>query len=98
MNWISSEPCAFVGPIHECTASVVSRIRVLGCDKMLAPPQVLAIFAFRASILGGIVSLTHNFLVLSHHHLLETLNTCCCKPTRRGTKTKDVGKLRGVMS
>ncbi|GKU99750.1 hypothetical protein SLEP1_g12549 [Rubroshorea leprosula] len=31
---ISSEPCAFVGPSHECTASVAPRIRVLGRDKM----------------------------------------------------------------
>ncbi|GKV13394.1 hypothetical protein SLEP1_g24404 [Rubroshorea leprosula] len=30
---------------------------------MLVPPQVLAIFALRASILGGIIFLTHNFLV-----------------------------------
>ncbi|GKV34034.1 hypothetical protein SLEP1_g42459 [Rubroshorea leprosula] len=29
---ISSEPCAFVGPSHECTASVASRNWVLGRD------------------------------------------------------------------
>ncbi|GKV41794.1 hypothetical protein SLEP1_g49286 [Rubroshorea leprosula] len=28
-----------------------------------SPPQVLVISSFRASTLGGIVSLTHNFLV-----------------------------------
>ncbi|GKV00532.1 hypothetical protein SLEP1_g13207 [Rubroshorea leprosula] len=32
VNWISSEPCAFVGPSHECTASVTPRIWVLGRD------------------------------------------------------------------
>ncbi|GKV26667.1 hypothetical protein SLEP1_g35925 [Rubroshorea leprosula] len=32
VNWISSEPCAFVEPTHECTASVAPRIRVLGRD------------------------------------------------------------------
>ncbi|GKV11568.1 hypothetical protein SLEP1_g22816 [Rubroshorea leprosula] len=32
MNLISSEFCAFVGPSHECTASVASRIWVLGRD------------------------------------------------------------------
>ncbi|GKV23690.1 hypothetical protein SLEP1_g33392 [Rubroshorea leprosula] len=30
VNWISSESCAFVGPTHECTASVAPRIWVLG--------------------------------------------------------------------
>ncbi|GLU06519.1 hypothetical protein SLE2022_235470 [Rubroshorea leprosula] len=49
-----------------------------------SPPQVPVVSAFQVSILGGTVSLSLNFLVLSHHHLLETLNTCCCKPTRRG--------------
>ncbi|GKU96578.1 hypothetical protein SLEP1_g9802 [Rubroshorea leprosula] len=34
VNWISFESCAFVGPVHECTASVVPRIRVLGCDNI----------------------------------------------------------------
>ncbi|GKV00632.1 hypothetical protein SLEP1_g13297 [Rubroshorea leprosula] len=29
---ISFEPCTFVGPSHECTASVAPRILVLGCD------------------------------------------------------------------
>ncbi|GKV24421.1 hypothetical protein SLEP1_g34035 [Rubroshorea leprosula] len=29
---MSCEPCAFVGPSHECTASVAPRIRVLGRD------------------------------------------------------------------
>ncbi|GKV51462.1 hypothetical protein SLEP1_g58117 [Rubroshorea leprosula] len=32
VNWISSEPCAFVGPVHECTVFVMPRIRVLGRD------------------------------------------------------------------
>ncbi|GKU90902.1 hypothetical protein SLEP1_g4846 [Rubroshorea leprosula] len=30
---ISSEPCAFVGPSHECTASIAPRIWVLGHDR-----------------------------------------------------------------
>ncbi|GKV15595.1 hypothetical protein SLEP1_g26372 [Rubroshorea leprosula] len=30
---ISSEPCAFVGPSHECTVFVAPQIQVLGCDK-----------------------------------------------------------------
>ncbi|GKV47428.1 hypothetical protein SLEP1_g54332 [Rubroshorea leprosula] len=29
---ISSEPCAFVGLFHECTASAMPRIWVLGRD------------------------------------------------------------------
>ncbi|GKV44632.1 hypothetical protein SLEP1_g51794 [Rubroshorea leprosula] len=33
VNCISSEPCAFVGPSHECTAFVTPRIWVLGRDK-----------------------------------------------------------------
>ncbi|GKV47154.1 hypothetical protein SLEP1_g54074 [Rubroshorea leprosula] len=32
-DMISSEPYAFVGPSHECTASVAPRIRVLGRDR-----------------------------------------------------------------
>ncbi|GKV46908.1 hypothetical protein SLEP1_g53867 [Rubroshorea leprosula] len=34
---ISSEPCAFVGPFHECTVSVASRNRVLGRDNDCLP-------------------------------------------------------------
>ncbi|GKV41226.1 hypothetical protein SLEP1_g48792 [Rubroshorea leprosula] len=32
-SMISSEPCAFVGPSHECTASVASQNWVLGRDR-----------------------------------------------------------------
>ncbi|GKV36380.1 hypothetical protein SLEP1_g44521 [Rubroshorea leprosula] len=32
--WISFEPCAFVGPSHECKASIAPRIRVLGRDNI----------------------------------------------------------------
>ncbi|GKV50372.1 hypothetical protein SLEP1_g57079 [Rubroshorea leprosula] len=31
-DMISSEPCAFVGSSHECTASVAPQIWVLGRD------------------------------------------------------------------
>ncbi|GKU89628.1 hypothetical protein SLEP1_g3742 [Rubroshorea leprosula] len=41
---ISSEPCAFVGPSHECTASVASRNWVLGlgiCTGLACPRPYL---------------------------------------------------------
>ncbi|GKV51481.1 hypothetical protein SLEP1_g58132 [Rubroshorea leprosula] len=43
---ISSEPCAFVGPSHQCTASVAPQIWVLGRDREYEP-WIVKFLAFK---------------------------------------------------
>ncbi|GKV15786.1 hypothetical protein SLEP1_g26537 [Rubroshorea leprosula] len=64
--WISSEPCAFLGPSHKCTAFVTPQIWVLGRDN---PRLVVLLHHPRLLIL-----LWEDLDLITYHLLLRDID------------------------